>query len=53
MWADKRWTGLSVGLVTLAALVGVSPTLPIAADLRFGLAFLVLEMDLLGIRPPH
>ena len=40
-WADKRWTGLSVGLVTLAALIGVSPTLPISNDLRLGLGFLV------------
>ncbi|MGQ3412098.1 sterol desaturase [Natrinema sp. LN54] len=40
-WADKRWTGLSVGLVTLAALTGVSPALPISEELRLGLGFLV------------
>ena len=40
-WADKRWTGLSVGLVTLAALIGVSPVLPLSDELRLGLGFLV------------
>lgn len=40
-WADKRWTGLSVALVTLAALTGVSPALPIAEELRLGLGVLV------------
>ncbi len=40
-WADKRWTGLSVGLVSLAALVGLSPALPLSNELRLGLGFLV------------
>ena len=40
-WVDKRWTGLGIGLVNLAALVGVSPMLPIPNELRLGLGFLV------------
>ena len=40
-WAEKRWTGLSTGLVTLAALIGVSPMLPISNELRLGLGFLI------------
>jgi hypothetical protein len=40
-WADKRWTGLGIGLVTLAALIGVSPMLPLSNELRLGLGFLV------------
>lgn len=47
-WADKRWTGLSVGLVTLAALLGVSPLLPISDELRLGLGFLVLGAGLVA-----
>lgn len=40
-WTDKRWTGLGAGLVNLAALIGVSPMLPISNELRLGLGFLV------------
>ena len=47
-WADKRWTGLGVGLLNGAGLLGVSPFLPIPDDLRLGLAFLVLGTGLLG-----
>jgi len=47
-WRDGRWTGLYSGLVTLGALIGVSPTLPVDADLRFGLAVLVLGAGTLG-----
>lgn len=47
-WTDKRWTGLSVGLVTLAALLGVSPLLPISDALRLGLGFLVLGTGLVA-----
>ncbi|WP_049926388.1 hypothetical protein [Halopiger goleimassiliensis] len=47
-WADKRWTGLSVGLVTLAAFVGVSPYLPISSELRLGLGFLVVGAGLVA-----
>lgn len=45
-WRDKRWTGLSVGVVTLAALLGVSPTLPLSSDLRLGLGILILGAGL-------
>ncbi|WP_254761691.1 sterol desaturase [Natrinema marinum] len=47
-WADKRWTGLSTGLVSLAALVGVSPLLPLASELRLGLGFLVIGAGLVA-----
>ncbi|MFB6195500.1 MAG: sterol desaturase [Haloplanus sp.] len=47
-WADKRWTGLSAGLVTLAALVGVSPLLPISNELRLGLGALVVGAGLVA-----
>jgi len=47
-WRDKRWTGLSTGLTTLAALVGVSPALPISPDLRLGFGFLVIGAGFVG-----
>jgi len=47
-WRDTRWTGLSTGLITLAALVGVSPALPISPDLRLGLGFLVIGAGFVG-----
>jgi len=47
-WSDKRWTGLSTGLITLAALVGVSPALPISPNLRLGLGFLVIGAGFVG-----
>jgi hypothetical protein len=47
-WRDKRWTGLSTGLITLAALVGVSPALPISPDLRLGLGLLVIGAGFVG-----
>ena len=47
-WSDKRWTGLSTGLITLAALVGVSPALPISPDLRLGLGLLVIGAGFVG-----
>ena len=47
-WRDKRWTGLSAGLITLAALIGVSPALPISPDLRLGLGFLVIGVGFVG-----
>jgi len=45
-WDDKRWTGLGVGLVSLAALVGVSPFLPVSSALRLELGFLVVGAGL-------
>ncbi|ELZ81387.1 sterol desaturase [Haloferax larsenii] len=47
-WGDKRWTGLSTGLVTLAATIGVSPTLPVRSELRLGLGFLVVGVGFVG-----
>lgn len=47
-WRDKRWTGLSTGLITLAALIGVSPALPISPDLRLGIGFLVIGTGFVG-----
>jgi hypothetical protein len=41
-WTDSRWTGLGGGVVSLAALLGVSPTLPLSPELRLGLGILVL-----------
>ena len=41
-WKRGRWVGVGTGLITLAALIGVSPSLPIAADLRVGLGLLVV-----------
>jgi predicted membrane channel-forming protein YqfA (hemolysin III family) len=47
-WSDKRWTGLSVGLVNLAALVGVSPMLSLSSELRLGLGLLVIGAGLVA-----
>ncbi|ACV12778.1 sterol desaturase family protein [Halorhabdus utahensis DSM 12940] len=41
-WGDKRWTGLAVAVVTLAALIGAGPALPVSADFQFALGLLVL-----------
>ncbi|MFB6250586.1 MAG: sterol desaturase [Halobellus sp.] len=41
-WVDKRWTGLAVGVLTFAALLGVAPMLPVTDELRFALGLLVL-----------
>lgn len=37
-----KWGGAFAGLVTLAGTVGVSPALPVSADLRFALGLLVV-----------
>lgn len=47
-WADKRWTGLSAGLITLAALIGVSPMLPISNNLQLGLGLLIIGTGLVA-----
>jgi len=41
-WERKRWVGVSTGILTLAALLGVSPSLPISTELRIGLSVLVI-----------
>jgi len=48
-WERKRWVGVSSGLITLAALIGVSPTLPISAELRLGLGVLVIGTGFVGM----
>lgn len=45
-WSSARWTGLGSGVLVLAALVGVSPALPISAELRLALGALVLGAGL-------
>lgn len=47
-WPDKRWTGLGVGLVTLAALIGVGPMLLVSNELRLGLGSLVMGAGLVA-----
>lgn len=47
-WKDKRWTVVSTGLMTLAALVGVNPTLPIETDTRLALGLLVIGVSFVG-----
>lgn len=44
---NSWWSVLGVGLIIpLAAFFGVSPTLPIAGDIRFGLGLLVMGTGL-------
>jgi len=47
-WSDKRWTGLSVGLVNFAALVGVSPMLSLSSELGLGVGLLVLGVGVVA-----
>lgn len=47
-WTDVRWTGLAVAVVTLAALLGVPPALPLPPADRFGLSVLVLGAGLVA-----
>ncbi len=47
-WRIDRWIGLGVGGITMAALLGVSPSLPISAELRLGLGVLVIGTGLLA-----
>jgi len=46
-WADKRWTGLSVGVVTFAALVG-PVSVPVGAEYRAVLQLLVVLTGFVG-----
>ncbi|MFB6202026.1 MAG: sterol desaturase [Halorhabdus sp.] len=41
-WVHARWSGAAGGLMALAATLGVSPTLPISADLRLALGLFVV-----------
>jgi hypothetical protein len=47
-WNDRRWTGLATGLVTLAAVVGVGPGLPVSSELGLGLGTLVIGVGYAG-----
>ena len=47
-WRIDRWIGLGSGGITMAAFLGVSPSLPISAELRFGLGVLVIGTGLLA-----
>lgn len=46
-WADERWTGLSVGVVNLAALVGLAVVEP-SAEALAGAQVLVILAGLVG-----
>lgn len=41
-WEQKRWVGVSTGILAVAALYGVSSSLPISTELRIGLGVLVI-----------
>ena len=47
-WESNRWVGLGVGMINFAALIGVSPSLPVSAELRLGLGILVIGTGLVG-----
>jgi len=47
-WRSARWIGLGIGGITLAAMLGVSPSLPIAAELRLALGLLTIGTGLLA-----
>lgn len=47
-WRSTRWIGLGVAGINLAALIGVSPSLPISAELRLGIGFLIIGTGLLA-----
>jgi drug/metabolite transporter (DMT)-like permease len=46
-WSVARWSGAFAGALTLAATVGVSPSLPVSNDLRFALGSLVVGFGVL------
>jgi uncharacterized BrkB/YihY/UPF0761 family membrane protein len=47
-WSSNRWPVLAIGLLNFAALIGVSPMLPISDKLRLGLGFLVIGAGLVA-----
>ncbi|RJX44270.1 sterol desaturase [Halonotius aquaticus] len=47
-WRSARWIGLGVAGINLAALIGVSPSLPISAELRLALGLLIIGTGLLA-----
>jgi len=48
-WERGRWIGVGTGLMIFAAVGGVSPTLPISTELRFGLGALIVGVYLVGV----
>jgi len=48
-WATARWSGAAGGLMALAATLGISPTLPISADLRLALGLFVVGIWLTAV----
>lgn len=49
-WPTARWSGAFGGLLALVSGVGVSPGLPLSADVRFALALLVLGTGLAAMQ---
>ena len=47
-WRSARWVGLGTGGITLAAILGVSPSLPISPELRLALGLLIIGTGLLA-----
>ena len=47
-WRSARWIGLGFAGINLAALIGVSPSLPISAELRLTLGLLIIGTGLLA-----
>jgi hypothetical protein len=47
-WTGRRWSALGTGVLTLAAVVGVGPTLPVSSELRLGLGVLVAGVGYVG-----
>lgn len=48
-WEQARWSGAAGGLMAMAAILGVSPTLPISADLRLALGVFVIGIWLAAV----
>ena len=47
-WSSNRWSVLAIGVINFAALLGVSPMLPISDGLRLGLGVLVAGVGLVA-----
>ena len=47
-WSVARWSGAFAGTLTLAATLGVSPSLHVPSDLRFALSLLVVGFGVLA-----
>ena len=47
-WTDSRWTGLGVGVITFAGLLGVNTVAGLSTELRFALSALLLGAGYVG-----